>query len=155
MKSVLLSVILIGLLMSPSPSDGKPQFERVIHRGIPHMYYVPRHLLLQDVVAEKELFADMLAFKHFGISERAVLLGVNRNLGTIKNGEERFVGLLLLSPSGMLDTFVVNANSKSVVLRKESIPRKGLREELSANGVLISEAQAIAAQAMANQGETR
>ena len=149
----IISVILLGLLIFSSPSDAKTTnvtCENIIHSCISHEYPSQRQLLIRDVIAERELFVDAKAFRHFGIDERSILISINRNLGSREN---HMVGLLLLSPTGMVETFVIDTNTKSVVEKRFSVLRKSLREELSVGRLSISEAQVIAELAIAKAEE--
>jgi hypothetical protein len=90
--------------------------------------------LFADIVAERELFTRF----DFGRYERHTLCGLNRKLG------ENRIGLLLLEPSGILKSPVIDRGTLKVLHEKVSIPRKELREELARNGVLVSDARLIA-----------
>jgi hypothetical protein len=56
------------------------------------------------------------------------------------------IGLLLLEPSGILKSIVIDRNSLKALHTKVSIPRKELREELSRHGITVSDVLLIARQ---------
>jgi hypothetical protein len=65
---------------------------------------------------------------------------VNRETG------EDTVGLLLLEPSGILNTLLIDRNTMSIIHKNASIPHKELRGELASHGVLVPDARLIASQ---------
>ena len=94
--------------------------------------------LFRDIVAERELFIRF----NFGERERYTLCGINREFV----GGGNSVGLLLLEPSGILKTLIIDRDTLAVTHQKASLLRKELREELALNGVLVSDARLIAHQ---------
>jgi hypothetical protein len=91
--------------------------------------------LFRDIVMDRELFIRF----DFGGSERDILCGVNREVG--RKGS---VGLLLLEPSGILKSLVIDRTTLTVIHKKVSIPRKELRTELTWHGVPVSDVRLIA-----------
>jgi hypothetical protein len=92
--------------------------------------------LFTDIVANRELFIRFDFDRHAGNT----LCAVNREVGTDA------IGLLLLEPSGILESLIIDRNTLAVIHKKASIPRKELRDELANNGVLVSDARLIASQ---------
>ena len=92
--------------------------------------------LFTDIVANREILTQF----NFGGYERDTLCAVNREKGNDT------VGLLLLEPSGILNTLLIDRNTMNIIHKKTSIPRKELRSELASHGVLVPDARLIASQ---------
>jgi hypothetical protein len=92
--------------------------------------------LFADIVANREIFTQF----NFGVYERNTLCAVNQEMG------EDTVGLLLLEPSGILNTLLIDRNTMHIIHKKASIPHKELRGELASHGVLVPDARLIASQ---------
>jgi hypothetical protein len=92
--------------------------------------------LFADIVTNRELFVQF----NFGGYERDTLCAVNQEMG------KDTVGLLLLEPSGILNSLLIDRNTLAVIHKKTSIPSKELRSELVGRGVLVPDARLIASQ---------
>lgn len=92
--------------------------------------------LLEDIAAERELFVRF----EFGENDRDILCAINRKVG------KDSVGLLLLEPSGLLKSLVIDRNTLAILHKIIFIPHKEMRGELALHGVSVSAAQAIARQ---------
>jgi hypothetical protein len=92
--------------------------------------------LLEDIAAEREFFIRF----SFGENGRDILCAVNRDMG------KDSVGLLLLEPSGLLKSLVIDRDSLRILHKKLSIPGKSLRREFARRGVSVSGARIIARQ---------
>ena len=84
-------------------------------------------LIVEQIIMEKEFFST-LRLRGF---ENAVILSINRNLVTPVSG--RRIGLLLLTPHGILTTVVVGGGSPPINVQA-SIPQKEVRERLIGDG---------------------
>ena len=136
------AIILLGFFIvcvNVNQSEAEAHAER---------FAAQRHLI-EDIIAERKL---ILSF-NFQQPERTVLVAMNRNLRAPESGEknERAVGVVILTPSGILRTLVIDSRL-SVIHRASSIPRRNFREELARDGILISEARMIARSAEDGNG---
>jgi hypothetical protein len=92
-------------------------------------------LLLEKIVEHREFFIRCGGLGNF---DDALLCDVNGELG-----EDR-IGLLLLEPSGLLKSLVLDRRTGAKIHEDGSIPAKNLRDELTRGGILVADARLVA-----------